>query len=34
MSAPGVLLLNASYEPLAVLLVNRAVKLVGKERVV
>ena len=34
MTTSGVLLLNATYEPLAVLSVKRAVKLVGKERVV
>lgn len=33
MTTSGVLLLNATYEPLAVLSVKRAVKLVGKERV-
>jgi 5-methylcytosine-specific restriction endonuclease McrA len=34
MTTSGVLLLNATYEPLAVLSVKRAVKLVCKERVV
>jgi 5-methylcytosine-specific restriction endonuclease McrA len=34
MTTSGVLLLNATYEPLAVLSVKRAIKLVGKERVV
>jgi 5-methylcytosine-specific restriction endonuclease McrA len=34
MSVPGVLLLNATYEPLTVLSVKRSARLVGKERAV